>query len=269
MPSEEESEKRTRRRSKRAEAVEEEKPKEAEAKPAEEVKVPPKVRPGDFVLVDYVVRVKETGELVETTIEEVGKEKPEAGQTYEPKLVIPGKGLILKAIEDELIGMEPGQEKKFEVPPEKAFGPRDPSKIKVLPLRRLRDVEGPITIGSRITVNGREGIVRSIGSGRVQIDFNPYLAGKHLDCYVKIVKIIKDALEKVKALIHTRIPDVDVGKFGIELKKPEVRITVPQDAYLLPALQVSKRVLAKDIIDHINGVERVTYLESYERQMFQ
>ncbi|MCF8885321.1 MAG: FKBP-type peptidyl-prolyl cis-trans isomerase [Nitrososphaerota archaeon] len=235
----------------------------------EEVKTPVKVEAGSFVLVDYIIKIKETGEIVDTTIEEVGKGVFEAGKTYEPKLVIPGKGFLLKAIEEELIGMETGQEKLFEIPPEKAFGQRDPGKVKIIPLRRLKDVEGPITVGSRIVVDGREGIVRSIESGRVQVDFNPYLAGKTLECSVKIVKIIGDKLEKIKALIHTRIPDVDVEKFSLQFDGGEVKITVPREAYLLPAIQASKRVLARDIIENISDVERVVYLEMYDRTMFQ
>lgn len=235
----------------------------------EEVKPPMKIKIGDFVLVDYTIRVKETGEIVDTTIEEIGKNYFEAGRVYEPRLVIPGKGLLLKAIEDELVDLELNQEKVFEIPPEKAFGPRDPNKVKVIPIRRLKDVEGPITIGSRITIDGREGVVRSIGSGRIQVDFNPYLAGKHLECWVKVVKIIEDKIEKIKSLIHTRIPDVHVDKFEILQDGVEVRITIPREAYLLPALQVSKRVLAKDIIDHVEGIEKIVYLENYDKQMFQ
>lgn len=235
----------------------------------EEAQVPRKTKMGDFLLVDYTIKVKETGEIVDTTLEEVGKNYFEAGKVYEPRLVIPGKGLLLKAIEDELVDLEVGQEKVFEIPPEKAFGPRDPNKVKVIPIRRLKDVEGPITVGSRITVDGKEGVVRSIGSGRIQVDFNPYLAGKHLECSVKIVKIIEDKNEKIKSLIHTRIPDVDTEKFEIFQDGGEVRIVVPREAFLLPALQVSKRVLAKDIIDHIDGVEKITFLETYSRDMFQ
>lgn len=227
-----------------------------------------KVREGDFVLVDYIIKVKETGELVDTTLEEEGKNFFEAGKVYEPRLVIPGRGFLLKAIEDELVGMEAHQEKVFDIPPEKAFGPRDPSKVKVIPLRRLRDVEGPIAPGTRITVDGREGIIRSVESGRVQVDFNPYLAGKHLECRVKVVKIIEDDLEKIKALIHARIPDVDVEKFVVEQGDREIRIVIPREAFLLPALQMSKRVLARDLIDYLS-IERVVFLEPYDRQVFQ
>ncbi|MCL7383737.1 MAG: peptidylprolyl isomerase [Thaumarchaeota archaeon] len=277
---EEEKSSRSGRRSRRSKArveaeeikqqvAEEAKATEIKEEKIEEVKPPTKIKIGDFVLVDYTIKVKETGEIVDTTIEEVGKNYFETGKTYEPKLVIPGKGLLLKAIEDELLDLEPNQEKVFEIPPEKAFGPRDPSKVKVIPIRRLRDIEGPITVGSRITIDGREGVVRSIGSGRVQVDFNPYLAGKHLECWIRVVKIIEDKLEKIKSLIHTRIPDVDVNKFEILQDGGEVRITIPKEAFLLPALQLSKRVLAKDIIDHIEGVEKIVYLENYDRLMFQ
>ncbi len=227
----------------------------------------PLVREGDLVLVDYTVRVKETGELVETTLEDVAKsEGAGQGGPFEPRLVIPGKGFLLKAIEDELIGMEPGQEKRFEIPPEKAFGPRDPNKVKVIPLRRLRDVEGPITVGSRITVDGREGIVRSIGSGRVTIDFNPYLAGKTLQCEVKVVKILTEERERIKALLHNRIPDVEAEKFKIRVRKPEVRIELPNEAYLLPAIQVAKRALAKDLMEYVDGVEKVVFVETYTKE---
>jgi len=233
---------------------------EAEAGEAREVKQ--LVKEGDLVLIDYTIRVKETGELIETTIKDVAdKEGVQGAGRFEPRLAIPGKGYMLKAFEEQLIGMAPGEEKKFEIPPEKAFGQRDPSKIKVIPLRRLKDVEGPITIGSRIVVDGKEGIVRSIGSGRVQVDFNPYLAGKTLDCYVKIVKILTEKTEKIKALIHNRIPDVEVEKFKIRATKNGVTIQIPEEAMMLPAIQVTKRALAKDLIEHIEGIEKVTFTE--------
>ncbi|MEM1655251.1 MAG: FKBP-type peptidyl-prolyl cis-trans isomerase [Nitrososphaerota archaeon] len=228
------------------------------------------VKEGDLVLIDYVIRVKETGELIETTMKEVvEKEGLEASGRLEPRLAIPGKGYMLKAFEEQLIGMAAGEEKRFEIPPEKAFGPRDPSKIRVIPLRRLKDVEGPITVGSRIIVDGKEGIVRSIGSGRVQVDFNPYLAGKTLDCYVKVVKILSDNLEKVKALIRNRVPDADVEKFRITIAESSIIVEVPEEAMLLPGIQVAKRALAREFMEHINGVEKVTFIETLSKGQVQ
>ncbi|MCS7132754.1 MAG: peptidylprolyl isomerase [Aigarchaeota archaeon] len=224
------------------------------------------IKEGDLVLADYTIRIKETGELIETTMESVVKEEGlQVSGKFEPRLIIPGRGLMLKAFEERLIGMAPGEEKRFEIPPEKAFGPRDPSKIKVIPLRRLRDVEGPIVIGTRLVVDGKEGVVRSIGSGRVQVDFNPYLAGKTLDCYVKVTKILTDKLEKIKALIHYRIPDVEVEKFKVKTTKSSITISVPDEAMLLPTIQVSKRALARDLMEYIEGIEKVVFNEVFTK----
>lgn len=237
----------------------------AEAEVAQQV-----VKEGDLVLIDYTIRVKETGELVETTMEHVVKEEGlQISGRFEPRLAIPGKGLMLKAFEEQLIGMAQNEEKRFEVPPERAFGPRDPSKVKIIPVRRLKDVEGPLTIGSRVVIDGKEGIIRSIGSGRVQVDFNPYLAGKTLDCHVKIVKILTDKMEKIKALIHHRIPDVEIEKFKIRAAQSSITIQIPDEAMLLPAIQVAKRAIARDLMEYVEGVEKVIFSEVFVKQKAQ
>ncbi len=224
--------------------------------------------PGSFLLVDYTIRVKETGELVDTTSEEEAREAGiyDASRLYEPRLVIIGKGMLLKAIEDELITMSVGESKTFEISPEKAFGQRDPTKVKVYPIRRFKDVETPLVIGAKVNIDGKEGIIRSIGSGRVQVDFNPYLAGKTLVCNVTIRKLITNDKEKIQQIIHNRLPDVDLQKFTIEFAPPEVVITMPEEAYLLPNLQIAKRLIAKEIQENIQGIERVKVTELYTRQ---
>ncbi|MEM4474064.1 MAG: FKBP-type peptidyl-prolyl cis-trans isomerase, partial [Candidatus Bathyarchaeia archaeon] len=76
---------------------------------------------GDFILLNYVARVKETGEVFDTTIEEVAKRERlyREGEVYEPKLVVIGEGWVLKALDESLIGMEVGETKTVEIPPEK------------------------------------------------------------------------------------------------------------------------------------------------------
>jgi len=137
---------------------------------------------GDFILIDYVGKVKETGEVFDTTIEEVAKKERlyKEGEIYEPKLVVLGEGWVLKALEDELLKLEVGKEATVEIPPEKAFGPRDPGKVKLVPLRRLTSKGITPQIGMRIEYDGKMATVRTVGAGRVQLDFNPPLAGKTL-----------------------------------------------------------------------------------------
>ncbi|MCX8201408.1 MAG: FKBP-type peptidyl-prolyl cis-trans isomerase [Candidatus Caldarchaeum sp.] len=223
------------------------------------------VQPNSYVLVDYTIRVKETGELVDTTVEEeaVKAGVRDASKTYEPRLVIVGKGLLLKAVEDELVGMKPAEKKSFEIAPEKAFGTRDPANVRTIPLRKFKDADAPLRVGAVVNVEGRQGVVRAIGSGRVQVDFNHYLAGKTLLCDVEVKSILTDDLEKIKNLIHLRIPDVPVEKFEITLTPPEARIKIPEDAFLIPGLQLAKRALAKEIKEAAKGVEKTVFVEEY------
>ncbi|MEM4408401.1 MAG: hypothetical protein QXI19_06630, partial [Candidatus Caldarchaeum sp.] len=131
------------------------------------------------------------------------------------------------------------------------------------PLRRFKDAEGSLRVGSVVNVEGREGVVRAIGSGRVQVDFNHYLAGKTLVCSVEVKSILHDELEKAKSLIHSRIPDIPVDKFEITLAPPEARIKIPEEAFLIPGLQVSKRGLARELKEAVKGLEKVVFVEEY------
>jgi FKBP-type peptidyl-prolyl cis-trans isomerase 2 len=94
---------------------------------------------GDFILIDYVAKVKETGEVFDTTIEEVAKKEHlyKEGDIYEPKLVAIGEGWVLKALDESLVSLEAGKAATSEISPDKAFGSRDPEKVKRVPLKQL------------------------------------------------------------------------------------------------------------------------------------
>ena len=57
---------------------------------------------GDFILINYTAKVKETNEVFDTTYEEVAKKEHlyKEGEIYEPKLVVVGEGWVLKALDD-------------------------------------------------------------------------------------------------------------------------------------------------------------------------
>lgn len=227
-----------------------------------------KVDAGSFVLIDYVIKTKESGELVDTSLEEEARKAgiTDTSRIYEPRLSIVGRGFILKAIEDELVGMSIDEHKSFEIPPEKAFGERDPSKVKVIPLRKFKDLDQPISVGSKVIINGREGYIRSIGSGRVQIDFNHYLAGKTLLCDVWVRKIITDEQEKIYSLLHSRIPESNRENTSIMLEKPTVTIKLSKELYLLSGLQMVKQVVAREVMELIPGIDKVIFIEEYEKE---
>jgi len=226
------------------------------------------VSQGSFVEIDYVIKVKDVGELVDTTLEEEAKKAgiTEPGRVYEPKLAVVGRGFLLRYIEDQLVGMRVDEHKSFEIPPEAAFGARDPSKVKIIPLKKFKDVDRPINVGSRVVIDGREGIIRSIGSGRAQVDFNHYLAGKTLLCDVWVRKIVTDEESKIYSLLHSRIPEVKRENTAIEIAKPTVTIRFPKEVYLLSGIQMAKRIAAREITEFIPGVEKVVFVEEYAKE---
>ena len=93
---------------------------------------------GDFVIIDYTAKVKETGEVFDTTIEETAKKERlyKEGDIYEPKLIVVGESWVLKALDDSFPTMEVGKAASVEIPQDKAFGARDPEKIKRVLLKQ-------------------------------------------------------------------------------------------------------------------------------------
>jgi len=223
---------------------------------------------GDFILIDYVGKVKETGEIFDTTMEEVAKKERlyKEGEIYEPKLVVLGEGWILKALEEELLKLDVGAKSTIEIPPEKAFGPRDPEKVRLVPLRRL--VAKGITpqVGMRVEYDGKMATVRTVGAGRVQLDFNPPLAGKTLVYEVTIQKKLETKAEKINALIHRRIPVVEIEKFKLKVTKTIVTIEMPEDALYIEGIQLAKRGIAMDIQKFFPEVTTVKFIETFKRQ---
>jgi peptidylprolyl isomerase len=221
---------------------------------------------GDFILVDYTAKVKETGEVFDTTIEETAKKERlyKEGEIYEPKLVVVGEGWVLKALDESLTTMETGKTATVEIPPEKAFGPRDPEKVKRVPLRHLTDKGITPSLGMRIEYDNKLATIRAVGAGRVLLDFNPPLAGKTLVYEVTVQKKLETREEKIAALIHRRIPAVEIEKFKFTIKAKAVSIEMPEEAFYLDGIQVAKRGIALDIQKFFPEITTVKFTETFK-----
>lgn len=229
------------------------------------------VKKGDFIKINYTCRVKETGELVETTLSEIAEKEGLHGEGvgrahgYEPSFIVVGEGWVPRGVEEALEGMEVGEEKKLEVPPEKGFGVRDPSKMKLLPLRKFsREGISPVP-GMRVEVDGKPALVRSVGAGRVQVDFNHPLSGKSLIYELKVETVIEETVDKVKAIAHRRAPALNLEKTRIEIRGEEVVIEIPEDSFFMEGLQILKRNIANDLHKYLPEVKTVVFMERFTR----
>ncbi|MGC8661614.1 MAG: FKBP-type peptidyl-prolyl cis-trans isomerase [Nitrososphaeria archaeon] len=220
---------------------------------------------GSLILLNYTAKVKETGDIIETTVEDVAKTSKlyKEGSKYKPSLVALGKGWVLKSLDDELLNLNVGDKKTIELPPEKAFGPWNPAKVRVIPLRKFGDKAKDLQVGTEVEVDKQVGSVISIGSGRVQVDFNDRLAGKTIIYDVEIVKELVDFNEKVVNVLQRRI-DVENPQFtfadGI------LKIELPPETYLMDGIQYLKRAIANDYFALFSEINEVQFSEKYQRK---
>jgi peptidylprolyl isomerase len=223
------------------------------------------IKSGDFVLIDYILKVKDTGEIFDITMEDQAKANNAYApdQIYEPRLVAVGQGWTIKGIDEALVGMEEGAEKEFEIPPEKAFGERDPAKVRIVPARDLTRQGVTPKAGARIEVGGSLATIRSVGSGRVTIDFNHPLAGRALLAKLYVRKVVEDQAEKIRELIHRRVRNVPKEKFIITSIGSAITIEMPEESFVLEDIQFAKKGLAREISKYFPDVTSVQFIETY------
>lgn len=223
---------------------------------------------GDFILIDYTAKVKETGEVFDTTIEETAKKERlyKEGEIYEPKLVVIGENWVLKALDESLATMEINKPTTVEIPPEKAFGARDSEKVKRISLKHLADKGITPSLGMRIEHDGKMATIRAIGAGRALLDFNPPLAGKTLIYEVSVKKKLETTEEKIAALIHRRIPSVEQAKFKFSVKEKAVSIEMPEESFYLEGIQVAKRGIAMDIQKFFPQITTIKFIETFKAE---
>src|SRR2546425_4657363 len=223
-------------------------------------------KPGDFLLVNFTLKVKESGETVDTTYDAVAKDTHlhREESTYGPRFIILGEGWLPKGLEDSLVGLDIGKQTTVELPPDKGFGTRDPAKMRLVPLRRFRE-QGVPSPGSQIELDGRAATVRAVGAGRVQVDYNHPLAGRTLIYEVSIEKVVEDDNEKVLSIISKRIPEVDKAKFGVERNISDLTIEVPEEAFYLSGLQVAKKSVTSDLQKYFPNIETISFREVFKR----
>jgi FKBP-type peptidyl-prolyl cis-trans isomerase 2 len=224
------------------------------------------VRKRNFILVDLIGRVKSTGKVFDTTIQEVAVKADifNEREVYKPRLVVVGAGWVLPGLDEALETMNVGETKVVEIPPEKGFGERDPKNIKTFSSREFLKQNVKPRPGMTIRVKGRLATVQKVGGGRVRVDMNHPLAGQVLEYEVTIRNILEKDEDKIKALIENRLSGVDSNKFKINISGKSVEISIPTEIVLANNIQLAKIGLVSDIFSNFD-FENVKFLETFER----
>ena len=225
---------------------------------------------GTLIFANYTARVKDTGEGIESTIEDEAKKLKiyEDSRKYEPRLVAVGEGWLISGLDAEVQKLSVGEKKEIELSPEKAFGNRDPTQLRMVPLRKFGEREHELTVGDSVEIDNRVGIVRFIGSGRAQVDFNHRLAGKSIVYDFEVLKKVETDEDKIRALIDRRLAG-EGSKVAFELANNAVSVTIPENLFLVEGLQIIKRGISNDVFKFVPSVTALTFVESFKNEKAQ
>src|SRR3989337_962537 len=109
-------------------------------------------------------------------------------------------------------------------------------------------------------------IVRSIGAGRVLLDYNPPLAGKTLVYDVTVQKKLETNEEKIAALVHRRIPVVEAAKFKLLTEEKTLTVEMPEETFYLEGVQVAKRGIALDVQKFFSETTAIKFIETFKTE---
>ena len=227
---------------------------------------------GSLILVDYTAKVKDSEEVFDTTIEEDAKKHSihEQNFKYQPKLVSIGEVSypVLKGLDEALAKTSVGDKLTIEVTSDKGFGDRDSGKVRMIPIRKLGEDAEKVSVGDSIEVDNKRGIIRYIGSGRVQIDYNHKYAGKTILFDVNVIKSLDTPNDKIDSILKNRLP-VEDAKIAFDLKDKEVNIAIPEEILRADGLQIMKHFIQLDVFKFVPTLDKVSFVETHANKQAQ
>ena len=217
---------------------------------------------GSLILVEYALRLKDEDKMIDTTSEDDARANAiyDPDQKYGPRLVSIGEVHypVLKGLQEGLSEMSVGEGKTIEVEPEKGWGARDSKKVRMYSQRKLGKDAERYSIGDPVEIDGKNGVIRFIGSGRIQIDFNHPYAGKTLVYETTVTGHLEKPEDVIREILqHGLGSDAD-----FDIDSNAVTVVLSEDVRPLELSAVKARI-ARGIFKFAPDVESVQYVEKY------
>jgi peptidylprolyl isomerase len=132
------------------------------------------------------VKVHYTGKLDDGTVFD-------SSEGREPLEFTLGQGQVIPGFEEGVVGMEPGDSKTLNIPPEQAYGPHRPEGVFEIERSEIPP-SIPLQEGMRLQANQQGGrtvelTVVEFDDSKVTLDGNHPLAGKDLTFDIELVEI--------------------------------------------------------------------------------
>ena len=225
-----------------------------------------------FIRLNYTGKVKETGDVFDTTYEEVAEEAgiKNEEKDYHPMVLAVGSSQLIPKLHEEIRKLDVGDKQTVEIPCEDAFGKRDPRKIQLIPMKEFKKQNIKPFVGMPISLEGNPGIVRTVDGGRVRVDFNHELAGKDIVYDLEIVETIEDNEEKIKGLIEVYYgnPSLKLDEVQIDVEDGIAKINLGLlagfDQRSAQEVTLSKFRVAREAYENIEEVEKVQFIDEFK-----
>ena len=225
-----------------------------------------------LILIDYTAKIKDDGTVFDTTSKSIAKDNSiyDPNKRYTPTLVsinniaYPQRAII----NDTLAQSNVGDNLTIEISPKDAFGERDSSKIRAIPLRKLGDIADRVSVGDNIKVGEKEGLVKLISSGRVRIDFNHKFAGKIAIYDITIIKLLDTPELKIKGIIN-EVFSTDDESINFTLDNNTLIINVPSLLLFNNDLTRMKNNIQSDIFSFIPTIQSIMFTDTYINEFSQ
>ena len=213
-----------------------------------------KTQKKDFIELEFIGRTKD-GEIFDTNISEEAKK---IGLEIEnkPFIVCVGQKMVIEGLDSALDNKEINKKYLIELQPKEAFGERNPSLIKLMPIKIFKEKQMNVYLGLTLSFDNTIAKVISVSGGRVLVDFNNPVAGKIIVYEFTIKRKVENVNEKINAIIDYFLRN----KFEFEIKNDgNKKIIIKCEKVFEPLIQILnsqfKDILGMEMVVENNPVK--------------
>ncbi|MDQ2053303.1 MULTISPECIES: peptidylprolyl isomerase [Halobellus] len=246
------------------------------------------IQDGDFVRLAYTLRTTDDGRVVDTTDQETAEEAEIDTDEYEfePRVIVVGAGHVFESVDEALIGAEVGDTGTVDIAAAEAFGEYDDDEVRTVSANKI-DEESRYP-GAQVQIDGEQGQIVTIVSGRARVDFNHPLAGEDLEYDYEVLDVVDDREEQAASMLEMYLQeapevwietdtveeeqvvesdeddeDADPETETVEVEKETLYIEATPQMTMNQQWLFSKQQIAQDVMDRLD-LDRVIVQETID-----
>jgi len=209
------------------------------------------IKKNNFIELEYT-GATEDGFVFDTTDKktatENGLDNPQA--KYGPQVICVGEQQVLKGLDEQIVGKEPGKEYTISVKAEDGFGKKKASHIQLIATSKFKKQGVNPMPGLQVNIDNMVGIVKTVTGGRTMVDFNHPLSSKDLTYKIKITKVVMDKKTQADSVLTMMFGDTFKSELKENNLKVEMKMKMPED--------ISKKI-EKQITKLIPSINKVVF----------